>query len=264
MGIPQATPSSSKTASLRCIRFQYQKGAVNPPAFETLPFYLVKIRSFLKRNLGHTAWFKGNSGGERAAWLVYDQTVTSQVVKLFDEPLDAGGYFKVTMAPGDATDIIERYLIRDEVDIVGSVEMLEFILGSREPPRVGPKPWWEKFDWQQSFWYLGPRYGDRKQYRHICAKKATSHEDKKGLMLRLHGCVETAIAYRGRDPPELWVDTHEGDPSFPKYDPKEDGVFYLWEKDAREWIAENVTLEDVRREEPEWNNFLDAIKIGGQ
>lgn len=222
---------------------------MDPPPFETLPFYLVQIRSFLRHDYGHAMWLKGNSGGERAAWLLYDDTVVNHVEKLLSQPLEAGGIFEVTGTLDDAQEIVKRYLLRREMEAIGKVDLPEFSLGSKQIPHPGPKEWWEKFPWKQGFWYKHSTLGGKPHYRHISADYATSHQDKRGLMLCLRNFVETAISYRGKDPPQLYVDQEE--------------TIYLWEQDIRSWIQEAVSLEQVKKDETEWNSFLDAVKIGG-
>jgi hypothetical protein len=235
---------------------------VNPPPFETLPFYLVKIRSFLKRNLGHAAWFKGNSGGGRAAWLLYDMTVVKEVERLLSEPLDAGGYFLVTSSLDSAKELIERYIMKQEMVVLGSIDLSALTIGSKSIPGLDSIPWWETFDWRKGFWMSMPKLSilasdtARRHYNHISADYATAKEDKKGILLELHNYVETSLNLRGVGVNQLIVDQEPDDE-------KGNASFYLWEKDVKKWIDEGVTIDQVVRDEPSWKNFLDAVKIGG-
>jgi hypothetical protein len=254
--------STQTQTQVSCVRFQYQKGTVNPPPFETLPFYLVKIRSFLKRNLGHAAWFKGNTGGGRAAWLLYDTTVSDQVDRLLTDPLDSGGYFKVTASIDSAAEIMTRYIMKEEMEIVGSLELPTIIIGKETVSISASVPWWETFDWKRGFWMSVPKLSilasdiAKKHYNHISADHVTAKEDKKGIILGLHNYVETSLNLRGVGVNQLIVDQEaddeNGNPSF-----------YLWEKDVKKWIEEDITIDQVVRDEPSWKDYLDAVKIGG-
>jgi hypothetical protein len=228
-----------------------------------MPFYEVYIRSFLRHHFGDAMWLKGNAGGERAAWLIYNLNLKQKVDRLLSEPLESGSIFKVTATLDDAGEIMRHYLKRGEMEVQGKINLPEISLGKKEPPTIGPRPWWEIFKWKKGFWMSVPKLSilasdtAKKHYNHISADHVTAKEDKKGIILGLHNYVETSLNLRGVGVNQLMVDQEPDDE-------KGNPSFYLWEKDVKKWIDEGVTIDQVVRDEPSWKDYLDTIKIGGE
>jgi hypothetical protein len=202
-------------------------------------------------------WLKGNAAGERAAWLIYDESVKDKVKKLLKDPLEAGGFFDVTATLDNTEDILTRYMQRREIEVIGKLDFPEISLGSKEPPKVAGAKWWEEFPWEKGFWYPSLKLGGKQTYHHIRAKGraengkepvfATSHMDARGPMLCLHGYEEIAVSYRGRDPPSIYAEKQED--------------MWFWETHLQKIIAERVSLQQVLEAEPAWQQFQDTVKL---
>lgn len=93
---------------LSALRFQYNKKSENPYNWETMPFYLKYLRAFLRKHSGHSIWLKGQSGGEQAAYLIFNSNLRERIVKLLTNPLAELGDFSVT-GEKNPVDILKKF-----------------------------------------------------------------------------------------------------------------------------------------------------------
>jgi hypothetical protein len=114
--------------SIAAIRFYYPG---RDRRFETLPFYLKRIRGFLKRNRGKACWLMGGVI-ERPAYLLFKKDLAGEVAQLIKEELSEGGKFEMEKVK-DPTSIVMKYA-KNERYVIGYLELPEINikLGSEE------------------------------------------------------------------------------------------------------------------------------------
>lgn len=114
--------------SIVAIRFYYPS---RDRRFETLPFYLKKLRNFLRKHKGEACWLMGGII-ERPAYLIFKKNLASEVAQLIKEELSEGGSFEMETVK-DPTSIVMKYA-KNERYVVGYLELPEINikLGSPE------------------------------------------------------------------------------------------------------------------------------------
>jgi hypothetical protein len=114
--------------NLKAIRFIY-RGKDPARRLETLPFYMDKIRGFLRQHLGSAVWLKGGII-EKPAYLIFHEHLSNKVKELLKEQLQEGGEFTITPVK-DPVQVIVKYAKKERV-AVGYLKLAELELGSPE------------------------------------------------------------------------------------------------------------------------------------
>ena len=98
---------SRLSQQLVALRFQYRKQTETPHNWETMPFYVHYLRQFLAEHEGEAVWLKGNTGGEEAAYLIFDSELRETIISLMSKPLADLGFYEVTaVSPSEVAQFI--------------------------------------------------------------------------------------------------------------------------------------------------------------
>jgi len=183
---------------IQAIRFQYQGQPDRRGNWETIPFYLKYLRGFLMEHDGNVIWLKGHTGGDEAAYLVFNNMVFGQVHRLVTQPLPELGVYTLT-GEKEPIEILRKYY-RDGKIGVGRLLFWEEQVGEAIDTLT------RKFN--EGFWYapIGTPTGAIR----LKAKRFTQkfHEDENWFCL--HSVEETICRSDGtpvatQNHQELWL-----------------------------------------------------------
>jgi len=99
---------------LVAIQFQYV-GTETGYNFETLPFYLNRLRSFLEKHLGKVVWLKG-ALIEQPAYLLFLNELKPQVYEMLSRELEDGGSYKISPVK-NPVELLRKYYQQERVAI---------------------------------------------------------------------------------------------------------------------------------------------------
>ena len=183
---------------IQAIRFQYQGRPERRGNWETMPFYLNHLRQFLIDNDGDVVWLKGHTGGDEAAYLVFNTAIADNVRSLLARPLPELGVYTLT-GEKEPVEVLRKYY-RDGKIGVGRLLFWEEQVGEAIDTLS------RKFN--EGFWYapIGTPTGAIR----LKAKRFTQkfHEDENWFCL--HSVEETICRSDGtpvatRKHEELWL-----------------------------------------------------------
>lgn len=133
------TSQQSGASPIKVLRFSY-KGQDPERHLETIPFYLEKLRSFLRQHIGSAVWLKGGII-EQPAYLVFNAELAQKVVDLLTRELEEGGKFAIAeLELKEAITTLKKYVLKERVAI-GYFKTEGLELGSLEtvaPPEIEP------------------------------------------------------------------------------------------------------------------------------
>jgi len=176
---------SGPATDVVAIRFYYPKRG---DRLETIPFYLKRLREFLRKNRGSACWLVGGRV-ERPAYLLFKKDKAREVAELIKEQLSSGLSFE--MEAVDPRPLIEKYLGRER-EVVGYLDLPEGRLGSPASLLEEDAP----VDYINGFWAFGREEFIRAEE---CEVRPVKRRDGKEVpMLFLKDVVTTL--YRGGKP----------------------------------------------------------------
>jgi hypothetical protein len=113
--------------SVVAIRFQYRGQPERRGNWETMPFYLNHLRGFLQGYDGDVVWLKGHTGGDEAAYLIFNDQIRDEVRRLLSQPLPELGIYEITAEP-EPVEVLRKYY-RDGKIGVGRLQVWEEQVG---------------------------------------------------------------------------------------------------------------------------------------
>lgn len=185
--------------SVVAIRFQYRGEPERRGNWETMPFYLNHLRGFLQECDGDVVWLKGHTGGDEAAYLVFNDQLRGDVFGLLSRPLPELGVYEVTAEP-EPVEVLRKYY-RDGKIGIGRLQLWEEHVGQEILDRVTEIV-------RKGFWYA-PK-GTPTGAIFLEARNLTKHLQDEKIWLCLHKVEETICRSTGepvatKTYPELWL-----------------------------------------------------------
>jgi hypothetical protein len=185
-GPPSSGPTTAGRADeILAIRFFYPKRG---DRLETIPFYLKRLRSFLRANRGKACWLIGGKV-ERPAYLLFKREVAGAVKQLIKDKLSSGLTFEMEFV--DPRPLIQKY-IGEERYVLGYLDLEGARLGTPESLLEEDAP----VDYVNGFWAFGREEFIRAEE---CEVRPVKRRDGKVVpMLFLKDVITTL--YRGGKP----------------------------------------------------------------
>jgi len=159
---------------------------------ETIPFYLKRLRSFLKANRGRACWLIGGKI-ERPAYLLFKREIVEAVKGLIREKLSSGIAFEMEYV--DPSPLIRKYIGKERY-VLGYLDLQGVRLGTPDSLLDEDDP----VDYINGFWCFG-----REEFVQAdeCEVKLVKRKDGETLpMLHLKNVV-TALYRRGEKVKEI-------------------------------------------------------------
>lgn len=127
------------TRDIVAIRFQYQKRSQTPWNFETIPFYIHYLRSFLQAHPGQAVWVKG-AQVRREAILVFYAHLAERVKELMGKPLADLGSYRISWLNTDQIAEVIQETIALNRPTVGYLELPGQLKLGNHLPEEKPYP----------------------------------------------------------------------------------------------------------------------------
>lgn len=189
----------AQPSSIQAIRFQYSGRLERRGNWETMPFYLNHLRRFLIERDGQAVWLKGNTGGDEAAYLIFDSAIRDHVRDLLNKPLLELGVYEIA-AELEPVEVLRKYY-RDAKIGVGRLQVWEEQVGEEILDHITEVV-------RKGFWYAP--IGTPTGAIFLKAQRLTNHWHENEPWLCFHETEElicrsdgTPVGRRSSD--ELWL-----------------------------------------------------------
>lgn len=186
---------------IQAIRFQYRGRPERRGNWETMPFYLNHLRQFLVDYDGDVVWLKGHTGGDEAAYLVFNTAIVDDVRSLVTRPLPELGVYTLT-GEKEPVEILRKYYREGKIG-VGRLVFWEEQVGESSDELIRKA--------SKGFWLPAPNTPEAcNGATLIKARKAMWHLSGGKWGLQLEEVEETVCRSDGtmvhvKKSPELWL-----------------------------------------------------------